>query len=617
MSSDPRRRRLRRAAARATRRLRYRAGLLRFSRWAPLPIGLLAAALAAIKVFRLGAEGQLLLLVLTAALALGVLVATLLSLLARSPRWSGSRALDEHHKLDDRLTTSLELGALPAERRSGLVEAAIEDGLSRGDKLAPGRAVPLAVPRELGVSGLLLGLVVAVAWLEIPVVRPIPPPPPTLTAVALTQDDIALFREIGSELGDKVQDPTSLAAVRRFNALIEDLADQRLDRREAFERLADLEAELSAAAEADREAREAALDGLARELKKSSMTRSAAQALEDKRLADAAEAMKKLAERLRRKTAAPSRAELERLRQALQKASQASGERTRALEQRRSELRAERESLLKRHREKGTSAARDPEAQKNARQLERLDRDVDQAKRGQKELSELDRALAEAAAELMKELSQGAQSLEKGAEDLNRLQQKSMTDAEKKELLQRLRELRELLRQQGQSGKDRLEQMRRFAQRARGRPGGEGEGQGKPGLGGPGGKAVGLRSVPVPGQGSGQSSGSQGQRGEGSEASGSGPEGGKGRGPEVRGAPTHLDDAKTHDVTAAGIDTQQGTASAEVIYGAAEKGFLSPAYRNIYVEYQGVAEDALLHDEIPPGYRFYVRRYFQLIRPRE
>jgi len=61
----------------------------------------------------------------------------------------------------------------------------------------------------------------------------------------------------------------------------------------------------------------------------------------------------------------------------------------------------------------------------------------------------------------------------------------------------------------------------------------------------------------------------------------------------------------------------EGTASAEVIYGAAERGFTGKGYKDVFTEYQSVAEQVLDKDEIPPGYRFYVRRYFQLIRPRE
>jgi hypothetical protein len=70
-------------------------------------------------------------------------------------------------------------------------------------------------------------------------------------------------------------------------------------------------------------------------------------------------------------------------------------------------------------------------------------------------------------------------------------------------------------------------------------------------------------------------------------------------------------------VTAAGIDTGQGAASSQVIYGAAQRGFVGKGYKQVYVEYRTVAEQVMTKDEIPPGYRFYVQRYFQLIRPRE
>jgi hypothetical protein len=50
---------------------------------------------------------------------------------------------------------------------------------------------------------------------------------------------------------------------------------------------------------------------------------------------------------------------------------------------------------------------------------------------------------------------------------------------------------------------------------------------------------------------------------------------------------------------------------------AAERGFASRGYTKVYREYHNVAEESLNHDDIPGGYRFYVRRYFLLIRPRE
>ncbi|HEY4105579.1 MAG TPA: hypothetical protein VGM44_16890, partial [Polyangiaceae bacterium] len=91
---------------------------------------------------------------------------------------------------------------------------------------------------------------------------------------------------------------------------------------------------------------------------------------------------------------------------------------------------------------------------------------------------------------------------------------------------------------------------------------------------------------------------------------------GAGHDPNIAGNATDLK-GKTMDVTAAGVDSGQGAASSQVIYGAAERGFVGRGYKQVFTDYQTVAEQALSQDQIPSGYRFYVRRYFQLIRPRE
>ncbi|HET9953328.1 MAG TPA: hypothetical protein VFQ61_02430, partial [Polyangiaceae bacterium] len=148
---------------------------------------------------------------------------------------------------------------------------------------------------------------------------------------------------------------------------------------------------------------------------------------------------------------------------------------------------------------------------------------------------------------------------------------------------------------------------------------GKGKGQGQPG----GTRELEFVEVPSISQhmGAGSPSGSSGEKA-GKDASpgqenGSGREPGKGHDDNLQGDPTAPLAGQTQDVTAAGVDTGQGTASAEVIQGAAERGFVGKAYRDVYVQYETVAEQSLEHDNIPPGYRFYVRRYFQLIRPRE
>ena len=70
-------------------------------------------------------------------------------------------------------------------------------------------------------------------------------------------------------------------------------------------------------------------------------------------------------------------------------------------------------------------------------------------------------------------------------------------------------------------------------------------------------------------------------------------------------------------MTAAGVDTGQGPSTSQVIYGAADRGFTGRGYKKVFTDYQTVAEEVLNSDEIPAGYEFYVRRYFQLIRPRD
>jgi hypothetical protein len=166
-----------------------------------------------------------------------------------------------------------------------------------------------------------------------------------------------------------------------------------------------------------------------------------------------------------------------------------------------------------------------------------------------------------------------------------------------------------------------MDRMQRFGERARG--GGKQPGQnGKPGSGSQPGQ---LRlsqgqgdgpsvDVPMPGSAPAPANGKPGE----SESPGGsvGKGAGHGHDENLVGDPTKLE-GKTQDVTAAGVDSGQGTASAEVIYGAAERGFVGKGYQKVFTDYQTVAEQVMTQDEIPPGYRFYVRRYFQLIRPRD
>jgi hypothetical protein len=53
-----------------------------------------------------------------------------------------------------------------------------------------------------------------------------------------------------------------------------------------------------------------------------------------------------------------------------------------------------------------------------------------------------------------------------------------------------------------------------------------------------------------------------------------------------------------------------------VVFAAAKKGFASREWGAVHQDYTSVVEDALDAQSIPAGKRRYVRRYFDLIRPR-
>ena len=612
--------RLERAARSTGRRLKLRRALTAGAAWLPLPLGYAALVLGAIKALPLsGAQAQPWLWggLVPAALVFAAAVRAAVS--RRSP-FEGALALDRHHGLEDRVANALAFSRLPAEERTPLMQAAIADAAERAGKLEPGRAARIAIPRELGLSAALLLGLAGLAVLEVRQLREIPPPVVKVQPMLLSADDVELFREIGQELAKGTDDPQVSAAARRFNQLVEDIAAHRMDRREVFEKLGNLERELAESSDLEREALDDGLKELARELEKSGLTKPAAQALADKRLPDAEKAFRELAERLKKKDKPPSKAELDKLRSALQKASAASSEHMAGIEQRRKELEEEQQSLLKKKQQEGDKSAKtDQKLAENKRKLERLDRDKKRGERGQQKLSELDKQLQEAARQVMQDMQAAGQSMDNAAEDVNRMAKQQMTDEQKKEMLKRLQELREVLRQQGKGGKQQMDRMQKFGERARGNGQKPGQG-GKPGNGTQPGQLRLTRGqgdgpgidVPMPG-----SSPGAGQQGEGDgQGDGKGQGAGRGHDENLVGDPTKLD-GKTQDVTAAGVDSGQGAASAEVIYGAAERGFVGKGYQQVFTDYQTVAEQVMTQDEIPPGYRFYVRRYFQLIRPRD
>jgi hypothetical protein len=589
------------------------------------------------------------------ALVIGTVI---IALLRRLPPRAGTIALDRYHDLNDRLTNALAFFAIAPDARSPLMEVAIDDACEHAGGLRPGKASPLRVPSDLAASLVVSAGVAAVALLYVPKPPVTVPQAQTIDALAMTPDDVELFRDAAKQLSRQDQSPEVKAAVERFNQLIEDIANKRLDRTEAFRRMEAIERELLKGAEADAKSFEEALKEAGEELSKSDLAKPLGESFEKKDLDKAKKDLKDLAAQLRGDKKKPDKAALEKLQKALAKAASRKKEALAAINEKRNELR---EQLLKKKNQKKDdpdAGDKSPEDErllkKKERELERLDREAEQKERAGRQLDRLDRDLAKAAEDLLKDLGLSAQDLEQAAEDINRLQEEQMSDKEKEELRQRLEELRELLRQQGQAGKQRMARMMKFGKRARGGSGkngeqgqgqdgqegqdgqdgqegqdgqdgqdGQGNGQKNGGKGqqwvlGPGGKKILISGGQGQGPGEGQGQNGQGQNGQGQDSPGGGP--GKGIGnshdSNVAGKRTDLKTGTT-DVQEQGIDSQQGPSNSEVILGAAERGFKGSGYKKVFTQYHTVAEQQINKDQVPDGYRFYVHRYFQLIRPRE
>jgi hypothetical protein len=636
--------RIARAAGRAAFRVRVDETFRRAALWAPLPLLYGIAALTIIKVFRLAPGAERALVGSGAVLVAGWIGITISTWVRRRPRFYGALALDRHHQLADRVTSALAFSEVPRDERTPLMQAAIEDAIGRASGLSPRSAVPIRAPGELPLMLALLAALVTVSLLEVRTLRTLPPSR-SIEPLVMTHDDLELFRELAQDLQQSNKDPDASAAAARFNQLIEDVAERRLDRREVFRRLEEVERMLVKSADADQDALKEGLAGVARELEKSELGKKVATPLQEQRLADAEKALRELAEKLKKNPGAVNKQELENLRRAMEKASQASSQRMQRIEQQRRELEEQRKRLLnkKNERDAGLASNDQKHLEQNERKLERLNREKEQAARSQRQTSQLDRELAQAAQELMKEMGESAKHMESGAEDLNRMQREQMTDQQKQQLKQRLQELRELLRQQGQGGQEQMKRLQRFSERARGGRPQQGQGQeqggGKQGQKGPGqnggkdqkgggqqgtqqGESLALGrgqgSLPMPGAPGGP--GSDPGQGAGDKPGGGGPQPGEGYGSghddNLTGEASELRGA-TKDVSAAAADTGEGAASSQVIHGAAERGFVGRGYRKVYTDYKTVAEQAINEDQIPAGYRFYVQRYFQLIRPRE
>lgn len=100
----------------------------------------------------------------------------------------------------------------------------------------------------------------------------------------------------------------------------------------------------------------------------------------------------------------------------------------------------------------------------------------------------------------------------------------------------------------------------------------------------------------------------------GNGMSSGGTEHGEGHKPDFTAAATKKI-GTTKDSSLQGVQTK-GRSIRETIVTSAQEGFSRRDYKDVYVKYKGITEEAIAKEEVPSGYRFMVKRYFKNIEPR-
>ncbi len=190
---------------------------------------------------------------------------------------------------------------------------------------------------------------------------------------------------------------------------------------------------------------------------------------------------------------------------------------------------------------------------------------------------------------------QASRNLKDAARETGRVDKDQRKQSAQKKMSSQMDDLREAMRRAKQKGNkgpqdpfNKQGKNKDFAQRAKGQKGSGGQSwkPGQPGQGQPGGQ--------------GNQPGGQNW--------------GTGHDDNLAGDPTQKS-GNTKDEDLTGTQGGKGTSRRETILAAAQKGFSSVSYKEVYAEYQRIVEEVMRTEKLPASYKYYVKRYFAKIHP--
>ena len=624
--------RLHRPLSRVRRRLRLQAALEGGALAAVVAAALVLVGVYLWRLHVLGARGLLAVGLSAAGLVVAGIVARAI---ARIPLDRAALQIDQSHGLHDRMRSALVFGAEPSP--TPFMQAALADAEAAADRVDAKKAAPFSRPDELTVVAVLLGVAMLVALLHFPSrVRLLPerPRPPHLVVDRGVLDpDVQAARALEAA-AKQAGDVDAQELAHQLNQLLTQIDAEELTRKEAFDKLAELENKYLHADDGELEYLKDKLRKAGLEMSKSKLLKEPGAALKDDDLEKAKKELEKLAaeaEKIDSKWDQKQREEAARaLEEAAKQTEQDRADKKQAEEEQK--LREEERQLRKQLAQNPNDQDAQRKLERNQRELKRLERDKQERAERQRELQRLQRELEKAAEQMRQKLS--PETLKQLAQQMQQMQNEISKLSNQSRAQMQIAEIKEVLRRAGRSSGDSRE--------AQGNGKGKGKDQrGNGGKGGKGGRGEQMRAFDERAGGKsdekmmilGEKGGDSDQRlllplpmpngkmpgpsgdGQGQELPGHGDGIGDQHDPNLNGDATQLS-SQRHDTRVQGKEGA-GPSRSQTILGSAEKGFATESYKRVYGDYTAVVEEVMSKEKVPPGYRFYIKRYFQLIKPRE
>jgi len=431
--------------------------------------------------------------------------------------------------------------------------------------------------------------------------------------VDLNSDDIDYISDLLDDLkrtAEQDHDQSLMAFVKQVEQILRKAKKGEISKEELLEAMRKAEEKYQKNADSHMEESLADLQDMGKELTRNPMTKELGKSLEKGDLEKAQKQMEELAKKLE-KGDLPEK-QRQQLAKALDKASDKLQKRMHKREQDVDKQIHKQQQAMKKLRRKLDQEKNEQKRQELSRRLEQHKRELQKLQRkkekqqqsaSQRQLKQLQRNMQQAAKEMRSNDQKRQRQASRRMRDMARNTGKVDSDRRKiktqKKVASQLTDLREAMRRakrQGSRGpKDLFGKNRKnrdFGRRARGQQG--------------------QRGAWKPGQ-AGRKLGQNGGKPGGKGQKPGGDQWGEGHDPNMMGDPTGKG-GHTKDESVSG-QQGRGPSKRETILAAAQKGFASRSYQQVYAAYKAIVEEVMQTEKVPSGYKYYVKRYFQKIKP--